>query len=335
MPMYNLCLLGFGNVGRHLVQILLDKREELREKYDITWRITGVATRRMGWIAHAEGLDPQRLLAGGYHSDGTLNDVRAWLASAQADVLFEMTSLNPQEGQPAIEHLRAALEHGAHALTANKGAIVHAYHALKTLAQEKQRGFFFESTVADGLPVFSLFRDVLPLTRLLRFRGLLNGTTSVILASIEQGMDWDEAIKAAQDLGIAETDPSADIDGWDAAVKVVALATVLMDIPLKLEQVARVGIRSLSVEQIRWARAQGRPYKLVSRFDRDELGLVRASVRPEQVDSASLFGSASPEALLLQFETDTIPELTLMEDHAGPYTTAYGLLSDFIYATRN
>jgi homoserine dehydrogenase len=189
--------------------------------------------------------------------------------------------------------------------------------------------------VADGLPVFSLFREVLPLTRLLRFRGLLNGTTSVILASIEQGMDWDEAIKAAQDLGIAETDPSADIEGWDAAVKVVALATVLMDIPLKLEQVERVGIRSLSAEQIRWARAQGRPYKLISRFDRDATGLLTASVRPEQVDSASLFGSASPEALLLQFETDTIPELTLMEDHAGPYTTAYGLLSDFIYATRS
>jgi homoserine dehydrogenase len=138
MPMYNLCLLGFGNVGRNLVQILLDKSAELRDKYDITWRITGVATRRMGWIAHAEGLDPRRLLAGDYQADGTLKDVRGWLSSAQADVLFEMSSLNPQDGQPAIEHLRAALEQGAHALTANKGAIVHAYHELKALAQEKK-----------------------------------------------------------------------------------------------------------------------------------------------------------------------------------------------------
>ena len=191
-------------------------------------------------------------------------NVRDWLAAAQADVLFEATSLNVKDGQPAVDHIRAALEHGAHAITANKGPIVHAYRELRDLAAKQGKRFLFESTVMDGVPIFSFF-DQLPAIHLQGFHGILNSTTNVILSEMEQGLTFDEALKKAQTLGIAETDATHDIDGWDAAVKTAALITVLMDVPVRLEDIAREGIRDLTPQALRNARRDGWPFKLVCR----------------------------------------------------------------------
>src|SRR5205807_1223829 len=150
------------------------------------------------------------------------NNVREWLVAAQADVLFEATSLNVDNGEPAVDHICAALEHGAHAITANKGPIVHAYRALRDLAAAREKRFLFESTVMDGVPIFSLF-DEMPAIHLQGFHGILNSTTNVILSEMEKGLSFEAALKKAQELGIAETVPTHDIDDWDAAVKTAAL----------------------------------------------------------------------------------------------------------------
>ncbi len=135
-------------------------------------------------------------------STQTSRDIETWLAAARADVLFEATSLNVATGQPAVDHIRAALTHGAHAITANKGPIVHAYRELRDLAAARGRRFLFESTVMDGVPIFSLF-DQLPAIHLHGFHGILNSTTNVILTEMENGLTFDEALKKAQSLGIA------------------------------------------------------------------------------------------------------------------------------------
>lgn len=337
MKTYNLCLLGFGNVGRALAKLLQTKSAELRARYSITWQLTGVATRRMGWIAASDGLDVSALLAGEISSPTTSSSVRNWLNAAHADVLFEITSLNAETGQPAIDNLRTALDNGVHAITANKGPIVHAYRELRDLATAKGKQFMFESTVMDGAPIFSLFRDALPATNVLRFRGILNSTTNYILTEMEAGLSFEEAVHKAQSIGIAETDPSADIDGWDAAVKVAALATVLMDIPLKLENIDRRGIRGLSAQEVRAARAAGHPYKLVCRAERvfDEGKLhIESTIRPEQVALTDPLASVGGTSSLVHFETDTLAGLTITEHNPGPDTTAYGLLADFINAVR-
>jgi homoserine dehydrogenase len=223
--------------------LLRDRKHELRERHGISFRITGVATRRLGWIADPDGLDSASVErapspAKGREADQKLTNVRDWLKAVQADVLFEGTTLNVETGQPAIDHIRAALEHGAHAITANKGPIVHAYRELRDLAAAQGKRFLFESTVMDGVPIFSLF-DQLPAIHLQGFHGILNSTTNVILSEMENGLSLDEALKKAQALGVAETDATHDIDGWDAAVKTAALITVLMDIPVKLEEIHR------------------------------------------------------------------------------------------------
>src|SRR5262249_5697501 len=144
-------------------------------------------------------------------------NIREWLERARADVFFEASSLNIETGQPAIDHIKTALELGAHTVTANKGPIVHAFHDLAALARETDTRFFYEATVSAAVPIFSMFPLGLPATEIRGFSGVLNSTTNVVLTEIEKGRSFDEAVRRAQAMGIAETDPSADIDGWDSA----------------------------------------------------------------------------------------------------------------------
>jgi len=256
--------------------------------------------------------------------------VQSWLAAARADVLFEATSLNVNDGQPAITHIRAALDHGAHAITANKGPIVHAYRELRDLAAKQGKRFLFEATVMDGVPIFSLF-DQLPAIHLQGFHGILNSTTNVILSEMEQGLTFDDALKKAQALGVAETDATHDIDGWDASVKTAALITVLMDIPVRLEDIEREGIRDLTPQALRNARRDGWPFKLVCRAQRIGDG-VKASVAPEKVLATSPMGKITGTSSYIHFETDIFPGLAITEENPGLYATAYGLLADFVRA---
>jgi len=319
-----------------LVRLLQKKDRELRER-GIAWRITGVATRRMGWIANQDGLDlllhAKYAVARSALAAPAPHDVREWLRLAKADVLFEATSLSPRDGQPAIDHIRAALEMGAHAITANKGPIVHAYEELSSLAAAKGRRFLFESTVMDGVPIFAMFRDSLPLVHLHGFRGILNSTTNVILSGMEEGLSFEESLAKAQQIGVAETDPSNDIEGWDAAVKVAALVRVLMGVPLRLEEIQREGIGNLSGEAVRAARANGTPYKLVCRAQRTDQG-VTASVRPEQVPLSDPLAWVAGTSSIVYFETDIFPGLAITENNPGLEATAYGMLADFVRAVQ-
>ncbi len=252
MKTLNLALLGFGNVNRTLLDLLQQKRSDLRERYGVEWRITGVASRRIGWHANPAGFDVTSLLqaqdATAFQTLGgrEFTSYKEWLDAAQPDVVFEATSLNVETGQPAIDRIRAALDRGAHAITANKGPVVHAYEELRDLAARRGKQFLFESTVMDGVPIFSLFRNTLPATEVKGFKGILNSTTNVILTGMEQGLSFDESLQQAQQLGVAETDASYDIDGWDAAVKVAALATVIMGVRLPPQEIERQGIRELA-----------------------------------------------------------------------------------------
>ena len=318
--------------------MLRDRERELRDRHGISFRITGVATRRAGWIADPDGLDPAACVerapspAKPGRSDPKPANVRDWLTAARADILFEATALNVETGEPAIDHIRAALQHGAHAITANKGPIVHAYRELRDLAATQGKRFLFESTVMDGVPIFSLFHE-LPVIHLLGFHGILNSTTNVILSEMENGLGFDESLKKAQALGIAETDAAHDIDGWDAAVKTAALITVLMDVPVKLEEIHREGIRNLNSEAVRAARKEGRPYKLICRAKKTATG-VTASVRPEQIVLTDPMAQIAGTSSYIYFETDIFPGIAITEENPGLYATAYGMLADFVRIAR-
>lgn len=336
MPHYRLALLGYGNVGRAFAALLERKRSELEQRHQITYTITGIASRRIGWIAHPHGVNTDDPGSTPDAHPG-LTDVSAWLDAAQADVLFENTSLDVVTGEPAITHIKAALERKAHAITANKGPNVFAYRELRDLAASRKRAYFFESSTLDSIPIYSSFRYSLPLTTVESFRGVFNATSNVVLAEMESGRSFDQAVAIAQQMGIAETDPSADVDGWDSAVKICGLVNVLMlnedELPIRADVIPRTGIRDLTADRLRAARAEGRPYRLIARAARTPNG-IDTQVAPEQLTTDDPFAVLSPSSLAITFQTDIFKELTFIERDPGPVTTAYGLLCDFVNATR-
>ena len=342
MPHYRFALLGFGNVGRAFVRLLQKKDSELRDQYQVTWSITAIATGRHGAALNHQGINPEQALKVA-ESGGSLasisaspapSDLCALIRQSGANVMFENSPVNYETGQPAIDHLRTALECGMHAITANKGPVVHAHAELTALAKTQGVRFFHEAAVMDGAPIFSLFRSALPGARLLALRGVLNSTTNLILTRMEGGESFDNAVRYAQQIGIAETDPSGDVDGWDAAVKVAALATVLMGTPLKPQDVQREGIRGITPVEIARAAAQGKRWKLVCSARRTEHG-VEGQVMPEMVDHSSPMYSVSGTTSIVEFQTDVLGKLSVVETDPGPETTAYGLLADFLNAVRS
>ncbi len=342
---HKLCFIGFGNVARSLVRLLERKRDALKSKYDITYSITGIATGRHGFAVNPDGIDVGQALEKvesgnsiAQFSNSLISNSLDVIQHSQANVMFENSPVNYETGQPAIDHVRAALNANMHAITANKGTVVHAYQELTALAKSKNKKFRFESTVLGGSPVFSTFREAMPLAELISFKGIINATTNLILSRMEDGESFDDAVKYCQSIGIAETDPSGDVDGWDAAIKVSALATVLMDSPLKPQEVERKGIREITAEMVKQAKAEKKRWKLVASAER-EGERIKAKVSPELVDSSSplygMMGSSSG----LTFSTDVLPNYSVIVSEregmkGGPEETAYGLFADFVSAVR-
>jgi homoserine dehydrogenase len=342
---YKLAFIGFGNVARALARLLIRKQGVLEKEYGITFSVTGIATGKHGFAVNAAGLDLQKALAlvesGGSIaalSTTPVKDSPAVIRQSQADVMFENSPVNHSTGQPAIEHVRAALEAGMHAITANKGTVVHGYRDLTALAESKGRKFYFESTVLGGSPVFSVFREAMPGADLLSFRGVLNSTTNIILSRMEKGETFDQAVKYCQSIGVAETDPSADVDGWDAAIKVAALVTVLMNVPYLPQQVDRRGIRDITPEKIAQAKAEGKRYKLVCSAERKG-EKVTARVAPETVPVSDPLYGMEDSTTGVAFRTDVLGDYSIIESEregmvAGPEPTAYGLFADFVNAVK-
>jgi len=338
----DLVMLGFGRVNRALAALLLRKKAVLTDEYDLTTRVTGIATHGHGRAMDPAGLDLnealRRVRAGesldGMHRAAPVADTLALLRACPADLVLEATWLDPHSGQPATDYAREALAAGRHVVTANKGPVAFAYRELSALARAHDRGFFFESTVMDGVPVHSMAREGLLATTVTRVRGILNSTTNYILTALEQGQTMDEAIAGAQRVGVAEADPSTDLEGWDAAVKIVVLANVLMGADLRPADVARQGITGLNAAEVRAALAAGERYKLLCEARRDAAGQVSASVRPVRLALADPLAQVNDTSSALTIETDTLKQITLLEGDSDPSTTAYGMLVDLINLAR-
>jgi len=341
MKEFRLALLGFGNVGQALVRLLVRKEEELRRKHGLTFRVTAIATGTRGRAINPDGLDIpaalERVSAG--KSLDALSVAPApldnldFIRASQADVLFENTPVSYADGQPALDHLRTAIGMGIHGLTANKGPVVHGYHELTALAQKHGVRFLFESTVMDGAPVFGVFREALPVANIRRIEGVLNSTTNLMLTRMENGDSFEQAVAYAQSIGIAETDPSGDVDGWDASVKISALITVLMDVPFTPDQVDRTGIREITQEKIAAAQAEGMRWKLLCEAWR-EGDRVCARVAPGLVTPDMPAYTIDGTTSIVTMESDVLGSLSLIETNPSPDTTAYGLLADFVNAVK-
>jgi homoserine dehydrogenase len=342
----DLGLVGFGHVGRRFARLLDERRDLLQRDFDLTCRITGIATQRHGSVYDEAGLDaPAAALV--VEAGGTLSDAPRFVRGASVSnsrdvitrlaqsatplrVLVETTTLDIAAAQPAIDHVRLALEAGCHVVTANKGPVAFAFHELSRLAAQRERLFLFEGAVMDGVPVFNLVRETLPAVRIEGFRGVVNSTTNHILTALEDGHDYATALAEMQAQGIAEADPSLDVDGWDAAAKAAALANVWLDARVTPHDVDRTGLVPGTAAAAREAKARGGRLRLVASARRGGRPHVQLVELPREDLLASLRGMAN--ALVL--ETDTLGEIAICQRDGGLTQTAYALLSDLVTITR-
>ncbi|MCC7174540.1 MAG: hypothetical protein IT159_05030 [Bryobacterales bacterium] len=312
-----IALLGFGNVGRALARLLASQRPAF------PFQIAGIHTARHGTALDPDGLPAEPAFGPAAASAGEFLD------RAGAEVLVEITPLDPVSGEPAVSHIRAAFARRMHVVTANKGPIAHAYASLREEAERAGVLFRFESTCMDGAPVYNLIRSTLPGVRILGFTGVLNSTTKVVIEAMREGRSMQEGIGEARRLGITEADAAYDIDGWDSAAKTAALANVLLDARVTPQQVRTQGIGRLTPERVMDLAAKRKTVRLVSRARRGADG-TRLRVRAEVLDETDILASVQGTSNLLLLHTDLMGTIGTVSISPGVAQTAYGVFADLV-----
>ena len=308
-------ILGYGFLGKRLAKELAQNRVE-------GVKLVGIASSK-GYIYREKGFKPGELpeaitKASDFREGSSLELIDGRLA----DLLVELTPTNIRDGEPGLSHIRRAIEEGMDVVTANKGPIALAYEELTGLAEERGVMLLYEATVGGGIPLISLQKRCLMADELLEIKGILNGTTNYILSRMHfEGMTFDLALREAQMLGIAERDPSLDINGIDTALKIVILANSLMNARRKLSDVKVKGIRKVTSEAVAAAKESGMAIKLIGTASEEEL-----SVAPRLIklgDPLCIHGTLNA----VNFKLRILGNLTIIGEGAGESTVS-ALLND-------
>ena len=347
-----LCLLGFGSVARGLCELLAAQERALAERHGLRVLITAAGTRH-GSLLDPAGMTPAELLAAvgdGPAPPQAARPAPELLAASGADVLVELTVMGdltgvaagaPSYRPAATDHVLEAFRLGMDVVTANKGPIAWTWPEVSAAAAASGRRIRFESTVMDGLPVFSLLEYTLPDCTLLGFEAVFNATTNFIIDAMGTGRSFEDALAQVQAEGYAEADPGNDVDGWDAASKAAALANVAMGAGITPADVARESLRDVPLERILQARRDGRRLRLVSSVWREPApaggalpGPVRARLRAEELDIEHPLAAVSGESLGALLHTDLMADVLVSERHALVPQTAYGVYADLLHLCR-
>jgi homoserine dehydrogenase len=304
-------------------------------------RITAVSDIRLGSVYNPVGFSP-RILLEAIKKDNSLQRMeapqRGWdairtIRGTESDVVVELSPTDLQTGEPAISHIRAALESGKHVITTNKGPVALEYRALSDLAAIHGVELGVEGTVMSGTPALRLGTELLSGAGVLKIQGIINGTTNYILTQMQDGKPYAEALAEAQSKGYAEADPAGDVEGHDAAGKLVILANVLMGAPIGMEDVDREGITRLTKEDIREAEDAGDVWKLIASLERTADG-VQARVRPERIPRTHPLASVRGATNAITFTTRLLGDVTLIGPGAGRLETGYAILCDLLAINR-
>ncbi len=334
---YNLALIGFGNVGQGLAEILSTKAPLLREKFNADIRINAICDFTMGSIADPNGFDPQALLdhinkkgdLKEFPASNTGWDAHETIENSGANVLVELSFTDLETGEPALSYMIQALALGMNVATTNKGPA--ALHFAKLLELSKTYGgeIGVEGTVMSGTPALAMGVNMLAAAGVTRVQGILNGTTNYILGEMENGADYADALQDAQAKGYAEADPTGDVDGHDAAAKIVILANLVMGQNVTMEDVSCIGISALTVTQIQSAQADNQRWKLIGTLEKVN-GQIQGSVKPVKLDATHPLYSVSGAANGVIYSTDLLGDITLIGPGAGRTETGYAIISDIL-----
>lgn len=338
-------LIGFGTVGRWLAGALDEQAGRLASRYGCSVRVVGLANARDGFVYDANGLDlgSVRAAASGGRPVTEQRAARAWpraidgLRATEADLLVEVTASPPADGEPGLTHMREALGRGIPVVTSNKWPVALHGAELAALARSQGVAFRAESTVMSGTPVLSALTEGLAGTVPVALRGVLNATANVILSKMADGTSYQDALAEAQRAGLAERDPAADVEGYDATAKVMILSALVFGRQLGREQVACLGITGITGREARQAASAGRRIRQVATLGfsgPDGTGTVAARVQPEIVQAGDLLASIDGAANAVVCQAAPVGEVTIIGPGAGPQLAGQGVLSDIIAVAR-
>ncbi|TKH07532.1 homoserine dehydrogenase [Peribacillus simplex] len=333
---HKLALIGFGNVGQGLATIISSKREEL-EALGLKVQIVAVSDPIKGSIYNPNGLNAELLLEtvqSGKMLDTLSAPYTGWSAirtieEADIDTVVELAYTDLKTGEPALTHMETALRRGRNVITTNKGPIALHYDKLMILAKENNVYLRVEGTVMSGTPTLLLGLEHLLAAGITKIEGILNGTTNYIITRMMEGKSYSEALREAQELGYAEADPTGDVEGHDAAAKVVILANLLMQQSLQLQDVTREGISKLTPEDIAKAKEDNECVKLIGRIDCSSEGF-KAEVRPMRIPISHPLASIQGATNAITYTTDILGEVTFIGPGAGRMETGYAIIADLM-----
>jgi homoserine dehydrogenase len=339
---FKLAFIGYGTVGQGLTEILLEKKDMLAEKYDFHYKIVAISDIIKGAIYDEGGLDMEKILGlvkkgkklDEYPTGIKGMDSIATIQETNADTIIEVTYTDVKTGEPALTHIKAALNAEKNVVSTNKGPVVKQVIELLDLAALNNVHYGFEGVVLAGTPVLNLAKFTLAGNKITGFKGILNGTTNYILTRMEEGMSYDDALKKAQELGYAEADPTGDVEGLDALGKVVILSNVVLGKNLSVNDVQRKGITGITGDDVKKAKAEGKRWKLIGSAEIQSDGSVKAKVSPEKLLLSDPLAGVCEAINALTYYTDELGPVTIVGPGAGRRETGFSLLIDLLEINR-
>lgn len=336
-------LIGVGNIGRRFLEVLDRKAGLLGTRYGLAFTVVGAGDSR-GAALDPGGLDIPTLVhlkadrrsVAEYPGRGRQGMAPlALVQQVEADALCEASPVNLKDGEPGLSCIRAAIGKGMHVVTPNKGPLVLAYPELIALARERGVQLLFCGAVAGGLPAINMGQRDMAGATIDRLEALPNLTTSFILDKMSQGLSYAGALAEAQAQGCAETDPSLDVEGWDAANKLVILANSVLDMPATLDDVSVEGITGVTAADLERAKAEDRVIKLVASAVRQEDGTYSLTVAPTPLPAAHPLARLSGQQMGIVYHTDIYGTISAAILEEEPIPSAATMLRDLLSIYRS
>ena len=329
-------LIGLGNVGRNFLRILETKQDRLRDQYDVAFRIVCVAD-SSGVAVNPEGFDPSVTCSAkenglsvrrmvGYQPDAT---PAAVLAKLPCDLVLEASPVNLTDGEPGLSVTRVALSRGVSVVLANKGPLVLAFPELAQLAAGTNAGLAYSATVCGALPVINIGQRDLIAADIHTLRGIFNSTSNFILDEMASGRAYSDALLEAQRRGIAETDPSLDVEGWDTANKLVIIANSFLGIQAMLDDVTVEGITQITTAALQAELHQGRTIKLVAQAKAEDGG-YKLSVSPTVLPQDDFLARCVGWEMGIEIQSDLYGKMYHKIWEREPLPTAAAMLRDAV-----
>jgi len=318
-------IVGFGHVGSGVAEVVMRKHDEILRKHGLDLRIVGIADLK-GAIVDEGGLSRDEIARFG--ADGALLDMSSLelIREIEHEVMVEATPTNVTNGEPGLTHIITALNSNRHVVTSNKGPLALEYRKLMELAERKGRELRFEATVGGAMPLISLIRENLAGNGITAIRGILNGTCNYILTRMtNENLPYEHVLREAQEIGIAESDPSKDVEGIDTAVKLVILANSVFGMDATYRDVRVQGITEITPDALKLARDAGYAIKLIGDVDID--GRLEVAPRLVPVSDPLNVGGTLNVATI---RADLAGDITVIGKGAGPIEAASAILSDII-----